>query len=361
MQLTLDYANVYHLNYNFTKEEKEKLNQLFQSIEAKDLVYNNIKSIYSSLLDQQEENLSYQQLATIKTLQDRRVGNMSAITLLVNITKEIRELTKKEDRDEMVISTILHHLKNLEEKIKNRPIMEQADMYGNITTLTEISPELAETNLELLHTFSHKTLKDFSKEVFPLIISRLLLLKKDISEDKESRNHKPVYGYDPKDVSQVQSYLTKFLYDIRENQQSTSNQTIKSEVLASMSERIQKQFGLKVLPVEKLETNLKTIQNYMTYMANLSQHTPRDTKILGLFFGLQINDKWQDFRAGKEIDFSTIFEEENLNELGRYLYDRKEYSLFKGFDEDTQSKLQEDTISQRLGNVNTIDVELSAL
>jgi len=74
-----------------------------------------------------------------------------------------------------------------------------------------------------------------------------------------------------------------------------------------------------------------------------------------------MNDKRHDFRAGKEIDFSTIFEENTLNELRKYLHDKKAYPLFKQYDEATQYQLQAETVSQRLGNVVTIDTELSAI
>ena len=207
-QLTLDYANAHHdVNHRIEEKEKEKLNQLFQPVEAKDLVYANIKDIYLRILHQQTDQLSYQQLATIKILQHCGVGNMSAITLLVNLTKETRELTKNDHKEQIVAEKILQNLKSLEEKMKNRFVMEQANLYGNITTLLQISPKLANVSCELLHTFSNKGLKDFSKDILPLIISWVLLLEKDIGANPGRWDHEPVYGYDPNDLIEIQYYI----------------------------------------------------------------------------------------------------------------------------------------------------------
>ena len=162
MELTLDYSNVhYEVNQRIEEGKKEKLHQLFQPIEAKNLVYSNLKKMLTHLLNQQEQQLSYQELATIQVLQNCSVGNLSAMTLLVNLIKDIWDLAKQEDMDQTVVTKILQGLKGLEEKIKNRPTMDQADLYGNISTLLQASPELINISCELLHTLSNKGLKDF--------------------------------------------------------------------------------------------------------------------------------------------------------------------------------------------------------
>jgi predicted mannosyl-3-phosphoglycerate phosphatase (HAD superfamily) len=61
----------------------------------------------------------------------------------------------------------------------------------------------------------------------------------------------------------------------------------------------------------------------------------------------------KDFKIGKKINFSELFEEGIIGELSEYLQKMKNYTLLTSYDEITQLKIQEDTMTQRQVVVTT--------
>jgi hypothetical protein len=106
-----------------------------------------------------------------------------------------------------------------------------------------------------------------------------------------------------------------------------------------------------------------TIQNYRIYLTNLNEYDNRDKKLLKFFLGLQLHKRRKDFKIGKKIDFSTLFEKEMIEELSKYIHKMKKYPLLKAYNETTRLKIQEDVISQRqiVKPITTTEIEVSSL
>ena len=348
-----------NFNFYFPAKTKEKLNKAFEGIEAKDLVYDHICNIFSRILHDQEKEISYKELALVKVLNHHGIGIMSSSTLLVNITESVWDLSKNEKTPQHTKDETINNINILEEKIKNRPKTDKSDLYGSINNILKVSPAINTLCLDIFNGLSERELKYFAKDTLPILVSWILLLKKQINKNPYED---PKYGYDPKDLVEIHSFVKTIANKIKsKNTIQESGDEIKTEILHSMQKRIKQQFWLKELPIEKIENDMTTIQNYLTFIANIYHQSRTNNEILWLFFGLHINDLRQDFKSGKEIDFEKIFDEKKLRTLQEYLKKRKNHDVFASYDPEMRFKIQQDTIGQTIGNATTIDTKLASL
>ena len=360
--MVLAYANLRDGGYyNFDADMTSTIESTFGSIKAKDLVYDKIHTILTNILEQNHQNISYRDIAIIKSLSQSHVGTLSSTTILVDITNSIWEFDNNADINPEIKEKDITTISLLENTIKNWPLADKTELYGHIDALFKNAPNLIDVFLEILWSLSPKTLKHFTKESAPLLISWALLMK----PKKQERDRFHMYDdadtkkTDEENAAELEVFMTNIAHTIL--QESENPEKIKTDILLAMQSQIQQRFWLKTLPLEKISEEMETIQNYLTFLSNIYIPTEINIKLLGLLFGLQINDLWQDFRANKGIAYEDIFEESSLMVLRGYLENKKEYDLLKTYDHDTQFKIQQETITQRIWEVSTIDEELLSL
>jgi len=320
--------------------------ELFEELEKQNIVYDQLHEIYKKII--QQEKINHKELAVLNTLQEYWVGNLSYTSLLVDISNCIRWLdAHKWNKD--IIWDIYNNLINVESVMRNWSLTEQTNLYWNITSIINVDATIASDCLLIINWVSNKISKKFSKEILPIIVSRLYLIKWE-------------WWYNPEDTKE----LTKYISDIIEmNKQWTFNQntqeSLRIEILKSMKDWIKKRFSIKEMPLESLVDNMWKIQKYLIYLANIHSKTEEKTAILWLYLWLQLNNKWNDFRTGKEIDYTEIFDENITWTLRSYFNTKKENDLFTEYSEKQKEVFQTDTSIQTLWTVQTIDSKLSAI
>ncbi len=103
------------------------------------------------------------------------------------------------------------------------------------------------------------------------------------------------------------------------------------------------------------------------YLANIHDRTPNKEDTLGFYLSLMINDKWDDFRRGVDINPAEYLIPEKAGEINGFLEARKRNNPLTaealGVEQDKMVEfyhlLQEESQKVAIGNIETIDIKLS--
>ncbi|MBI4127473.1 MAG: hypothetical protein HY459_00230 [Parcubacteria group bacterium] len=237
---------------------------------------------------------------------------------------------------------------------------DKSFFYDLAAEILHAAPSLYSEFAQLFDTLSPKELKGFAKEQLPFYQAQLVLLQ---SDEKEHAS------YNPRELVRVRRGLRSFIEELTESTDESRAGVFARErerLLTVLQQGFETRFGLLKVPEELDHEGIRSIQNITRYLGNIAKRDQEKETLLGWYLALKLHGRWEDYRRGNAVDPAEFFEGERLRLLERHLRERGRLDGVTaeklGVGKETfprfRELLQEETISNLIGNVETIDVKL---
>ena len=360
----LAYVSATEGAVSFPEAEKKNLDDLFSG-PYRDQCLRAFQDEWISFLNSEEKKLPFPLKVVAGTVDEAGgAGNLKHFEALSGLVGRVGEACDKEKtaaRTKQEIKEILSKQETRFEKDKWSQ-SDRSNFYNLADDLITAAPSIFASFAPIFENLSGKEIKAFSKELLPLYQAQLIVLQ-DTNQNGDA-------VYKPKDLVPFRKKL-EFLAASMKLYPEDKVETLaeeKERLIKDVSVGFKERFGLMQFPEELKREDLRTLQNCVRYIGNISHRDAKKESILSLFLALELNKDWVNFRSGKEIDFkkhlspdklkliSNILEAKKNNVLSSELLGIKETEL-PAF----QEILQRETKNSMLGNLETIDVKLGQI
>jgi len=360
----LAYVSATENLVSFSEADKKDLDDLFSG-PYRDQCLRAFQDEWTSFLNSEEKQLPFTLKIVAGTVEEAGgAGNLKhfeALSGLVGRVGEACDNKRTVARTKKEIKEILSKQDARFEKDKWSQ-SDRSNFYNLADDLIAAAPSIFASFALIFENLSGKEMKAFSKEILPLYQAQLIVLQ------ETDQNGEAVYK--PKDLVPFRQKLEflaarmKLYPEDKEEALAEEKERLIKDVAAGFKER----FGLMQFPEELKREDLRTLQNCVRYIGNISHRDAKKESILSLFLALELNKDWVNFRSGKEIDFnkhldsdklkliSNILEGKQGNRLSSEILGIKEADL-PAF----QEILQKETKNNMLGTLDTIDVKLGQI
>lgn len=292
-------------------------------------------------------------------------GNLKYVESLGGILLKLKdafENKKVADSTKSEISSLF--LRQDERMDKEKWLQDDKAEFRNLSSdIIEAAPSLYTAFAPLLGQLNPKEVKIFLNENLPLYQAKLVTIQEVKGEDN--------VHYNPRDLVLIRDGIKKLASDLdsgaekRETYLHNDKLRLMEEIKADFKSR----FNIAKVPDEFSGGNLRSIQNTVRYLGNIRGRSMTHESIISFYLGLKLNGDWAKFREGKDIKLEEYLSGQQLKILLPIMEKKKQsYNLpleVAGIApekaEKFQELLQEEVSNSMIGNVSTIDVQLSAL
>ena len=289
-------------------------------------------------------------------------GNMKHLESLGNLVFQMQVALENKKTVESTKADIASVMAGLESRFQKEHWSQDdiSECYNLSRDILEAAPSLyASLGPVFENISSAKSMKKFMSDVFPFYQAQLVIQQRISGES---------VTYDPKSLVAVRNGIREFAASLGQGGDLEAEvlESEKMRLLEVAREGFKDRFGLLKVPESFTKENLRSIQNAVRYMGNISNRTPQRESLISLYVGLELDGKWADFRGGKDIDFAEYLSERHLQAILPILEKKKEsYAMLSdiaGVDmaemESFQQVLQEDMSNNMVGDMQTIDIKL---
>lgn len=346
---------------NFNEDNTKKLRDMFSTAhpENRDFCLDNIKKIWKEYLDSDGDKISIRgRLVSSSVRLAQGAGDLKYIEGIGSLMAALQGLNKKKGIAERTSVEIFKGLKAEEERFSKEGWSEddKTAFYNISRNITEAAPSLYSNFLDIFSLMSPKEMKEFSRDYYPLYQANLVVL-----QNQEGK-------YNSRELVPIRNRLKtlKNTLEERGSEKSEVLLTEKNNLVKTLQGNIERRFGLRKIPEVVTLEHIRFMQNMSRYLANMSHRTPESDLLIGLYLGLNLNDDWDKFRAGQDVDLVSYFSEEKAKAILNILEKKKVLSEHAfdalGLNEKQlvafKERLQEGTVAHMIGNVETIDMKL---
>ncbi len=290
-----------------------------------------------------------------------QVGDLKYITALLDMMSTLDALSQSAKTASRTQQELQAGLQSQEQRMEKWGEDERAAFYTISADIMRAAPSLYSRFLTLFESMSGNGLKTFAKEVFPLYHANLIVL--------ENSSGKKGVAFEPRELVGLRRRITDLEKQL--GKEGADKEVVigeeRARTMRSLQENFKKRTGLKKIPENITPENLHSLQNHIRYLGNINERDPEKEAIVSLFLGLSINGEWASFRAGEQIALEDYFEGEPLKILEGLMKKsgwREAATSALALQPEESSgfwkSLQEETITNVLGNIQTIDLKLGA-
>ncbi|MBI2028588.1 MAG: hypothetical protein HYT07_03175 [Candidatus Levybacteria bacterium] len=286
-------------------------------------------------------------------------GPLSQIRSLGSFINDVDNAYSKSTTVERTEVEIFNGLVKIEEKFaKERWSNEdKADFYNISRDILGAAPSIFSDCLGLFERLNPSQMKLFAKEIYPLYRTKLVLIEKIDDKGKKV--------YNRQQLLQLRTAIRGFVSLLNEGEKPLETQ--KQNLLVDIQNLIKDRFGIIKIPENFTPEHTRSIINISTYLANLHGRTPEKETIIGFYLSLMINDKWDSFRSGEEINPDEYLTHEKSSEIKSFLNNRQRLNPLNvdnlGIHQEQLSELikllQKEQQNIVIGNIETIDIKLT--
>lgn len=346
------------LPMNPKEEDKEQIKEAFRDPKNKEFALGKFRELWKNFLQSPDYNFDPKIIYLTSLISEFYAGELKYIEDLGLLINQISENIFAKTTTESTKKEIMQGLQKEEARFqKEKWTNDKKTLFYQISTdVLKAAPSLYTDFLRLFQKLDNKKMQEFQKELFPLYHAQIVLLQ----ENDETENSSEVF-YNPRELVEIRKNIKAF----SESENLDFNKE-KTRILEFLQNKFSQKFGLIKIPESFDQEKIRSLQNIIRYLGNINEKNSDKEEILALFLGLMINNEWENFRLGKEINLKEYFQEEKIEFLQEYLNKRKELNVLTaeklGIKETDlalfQEKLQNETISMLSGNIQTIDQKL---
>ena len=338
-------------NFRFdalSTKSSEKINELFSDPKVRNICLNSFRDLWISYLESgKPEEIPLSLVLITEFIHDcEGAGPLNQIESLSSYMYDVRKIlldkTLSEDAKLKVFKTLLEvEQRFIKERFSNE---DRTEFYNISRDFLSVDLELF-TNITLLFKeLTPSQLKTFLKEIYPLYRVITVLDSQNLSSLKDS-------------IENLTHLVVSGDFSV-----ALQKQILIDEIKLIFKDKM----GILTIPDILTDEHIRSIKNISFYLANINDRDMQKEAILSLFLSLKLNDKWDDFIIGKDIDISELLIPEKVQELSYLLEQRKQLnpltSLNLGISNDDLIEfmkiLQQEEEKIKIGNIETIDIKL---
>ena len=347
--------------HRFREEQKNEILELFKG-QFKDKALSEIHKDWQEFLSG-KINYAPPNLAVLSRFMEISggAGNLKHVEALAGITSQL-EFSLNQDTTVERTKLEVKDLLSRQEKRFDRDKWshdDRSEFYNLSKSIIKASPSLYSSFSPVLEQMSGKDLKNFARDFLPLYQAQLVTLEKWKGERTE---------FDPRDLVGVRQGLFEIAEKLKNNPEDKESVLgeEKLRILNEIKRSFKTRFGLEKIPAQFDGESVRSIQNNIRYLGNINDRDQKKEAIVTFFLGLNLNKEWTKFRQGQPIDAGSYLSKEKLEIIQPILEERnkmnKVLSDNLGIGEKDiptfQEILQEDSLNNMVGNIQTIDQKL---
>jgi len=355
-----DVENLAMLHHD--EDRKSKVLEMFNG-EYKDVVLKMVSKEWQSFLNTDSKFLPPNIYFISRIIDDAGgAGNLKHLESLGNLIYQVNSILENPKTVERTKEEIKKLLFEQEIKFDKEKLSQddRSEFYNLSNDILKASPSLYSAFSPIFESVSPKDIKIFIKDIFPLYQAQLTIVQEMGNNDEIT--------YNPRELVFVRESLKDIKEKIQNHSEDIKNifDSEKSRLIEVVKNGFKNRFGLMKVPLEFSKENLRSIQNGIRYISNINERNAEKETIIAFYLGLEINNEWDAFRQGKEINLEEYFSGKQLDMIKPLIEEKnKSYKLLSevaGISKEQmpqfQEILQDDTISNIIGNIQTVDVKL---
>ena len=237
------------------------------------------------------------------------LSQVESLNLLIGRVNKTfsKETTVKRTKFEICQGMLAMEERFTREKWSNE---ERTDFYNISRDILGAAPSLFSDYLALFKKFSPAKMKLFTKDIYPLYRTKLVLMEK-----KDYRT------FDKKELVHFREDIRFFADVFNSSEKPFENQ--KQKLLGEIRSFFIDRFGIIKIPQELSSDHIRSIINISTYLANLHERSADKETVLGFYLSMMINDRWDGFRRGEIIDPSEYLTPEKNSVVNKLIQERQ--------------------------------------
>lgn len=288
-------------------------------------------------------------------------GNLKYIEALSDLIRAVDKSFNDPKTVARTKSAVKNFLLFSEERITKDKLSqdERAQFYNLTKEIIEAAPSLLASLETIFDKASSKDVKTILKDLMPLYQLELIIVQKNDGSDNIS--------YNPRELVTIRKSLKTIASDLNSKPENSSEifDNEKQRLGDFIKNGFRDRFGLIKIPAEFSRDNMRSIQNCLRYVANISGRNIERETLISFYLGLQLNGEWKKFRQGLDINVEEYLSGDKAKIIKSMLETKKSNILPADIANlegekiaSFQEILQKDVITNMIGNVETIDVKL---
>ncbi len=258
---------------------------------------------------------------------------------------------------------------------------EKTNFYATSAEIINANPELFQEFAKLfVNNITKEEFKVFTNEIYPLYRAKLALLRKYEDHSDGIGVGYTTIKYDPTDIKVLKNQLHTALLpfnckEVSKEKRQEGIEKVKENIFNEVSELFKTRFSIRpeAIPGELSKADARAIGDMTRYLGSLARPNQQKKDILGFYLALQLDkDKtaWEKLRSGeiispsKYLDIASSYNVEQALELSRkknpITLERTRIISPKRLAEFRRA-MQNETVSKRSGNIQTVDLKLENL
>ena len=347
---------------SFFKDYGEQIKNIFEKEGVKDICLSEMKKLWLEYL----ENRNVQEFPLSLTILNEYIksaggaGPLSQVESLSLFTEAYVTMlnnkhTVERTKQEVIGGLALAEKRFTKERWSNDDI---SDFYNVSRDVVNAAPSLFSEYFDLFEKLKPKEFKEFSQELFPL--HRVIL---SLSEARDRYGNIKVNA---RDLVKVRRNVSEI---VDETGKLKSVDEQKKELVGQILDMFRNKFGIVKIPESLTSENIRSLSDISMYMANLSGRDAQKENIIGFYLALSVNDKWEEYRRGVEINPEEYLTPEKAARLKPYLENRLKLNPVTPENLNIQAEkmpefmklLEEESENVAIGNVETVDIKLGSV
>ena len=286
-------------------------------------------------------------------------GPLSQINSLNTLINSVNRVFTRETTAERTKLEISQGLISMEERFAREKWSneDKTDFYNISRDIISAAPSIFSDYLNLFGKLSPAQLKEFASDIYPLYRTKLVLM--------ERKNKKGAKSFGKDQLIDMRRDIRNFadVFDTGKEAFDAQKTKLRGEITSLFKER----FGIIKIPESFTPEYIRSFTNISTYLANLNARTPEKETILGFYLSMMINNRWNDYRKGVEINPDELLVPEKSEYIKRFLQERQRLNPLTAKNLGLQPEempellklMQQETSNVVVGNIETIDVKLT--
>ncbi len=363
----------------------ERVTNMFKRTDVKDYCLSRLQELWQEYLDaDQPERMSGRLLVLTGFIDDcEGAGPMSQFEALSLFIHSVRWALAKPKTVDRTKGELVRGLATMENRFGREGWSNdtKANFYNVSRDITEAAPSVAAEFMQAFEALSPSELGRFQAEVYPLVRAWLAVQGKSGKNGTLVHNPRELvlgrrsireFAATAKEATVAKEAAVAEKKDgaakIAEEEQKTQGaiQSLREHVIGELKVRFKERFGITNIPEQFTAEHVHALTNMSLYLANLAKRTPQNEQMLGWYLALMVNDKWDAFRRGEDINPEDYIESAKATAIAEVMKRRKEYSPITAkrlniAEEEVaefQAILQQETAQIAIGDIETIDVKL---
>jgi len=233
---------------------------------------------------------------------------------------------------------------------------DRTNFYNISQDILGVAPSIFSDFLSIFKQLTPSQMRQFVNEIYPLYRVWLVSMERRDSEGKIS--------YDKRELVQLRKEIRNFanILDVGEK----PFETQKKRLLEKICNLFKDRFGIIKTPESFSLEQIRSFRNVLIYLGNLKMRNQEKETILGFYLSLMVNNRWDDFRRGEEINPDDYLVPEKSEYIKRFLKERKRVNPLTsenlGIPQEDMPEflkiLQQETQNIVIGDIETVDVKL---